>query len=57
MCAWVGDKDEIIVFGKDKEFKPSSKTWFYFSLYSDTTIELLKLYFMKVNVLTTAVKM
>jgi hypothetical protein len=44
-----------LLFGKDKEIKPSSKGWFYFSLCAEASLEGVKLYLLKVNTLSTAV--
>lgn len=44
-----------ITFGKDKDVKPSSKTWFYFSLIASQDTAL-KLQLQATNTLTTAAK-
>lgn len=48
-------KELQLTFGKDKEVKPSSKTWFYFWLQADADVEGVKLCLLKVNTLSAAV--
>jgi len=42
-------------FGKDKDIKPSNKTWFYFSISGTYNYLPVKLYLQKTNTLSVAV--
>ena len=43
-------------FGKDKDVKPSTKTWFHFWMQADADIDNLKMCLLRVNTLSAAVK-